>query len=199
MPTLFFDVMSTLVHDPIFTAGPRVFGVDAVRPLFDWLDPQAWVDFELGHIDEATYFERWRRPGAPAVDVETFRAAMYADYAWLPGIEDLLRDLAAAGVAMHALSNYPPWWRRIEAKLGLSRYLDWTVVSCEVGVRKPDPAIYTLAANLAGCLPQEGIFVDDRATNVHAAQAVGLRGIEFDGDVGALRARLAQMEVPGLG
>jgi HAD superfamily hydrolase (TIGR01509 family) len=195
MPVLFFDVMSTLVHDPIFTAAPRAFGVEGVEPLFGWLDPEAWVDFELGRIDEATYFQRWRRPGAPTVDPAAFRAEMAADYAWLPGIESLLADLKAAGHPMHTLSNYPVWWRRIEARLGLARYLDWTVVSCEVGLRKPDAAIYGAAAARAGCAPEDCIFVDDRAINVQAAERAGMRGIVFDGDAARLRAALEGLEV----
>jgi FMN phosphatase YigB (HAD superfamily) len=191
MPVLLFDVMSTLVHDPIFTAGPRVFGVDTVRPLFAWLDSSAWVDFELGHIDEATYFQRWLQPGAPAVDPATFWAAMYADYAWLPGIEALLTDLNTAGIELHAFSNYPVWYRQIDAKLGLSRYLKWSAVSCNLGLRKPDPAAYHAAASAAGCAPEACIFVDDRRINVDAAQAVGMGGLVFEGDVEALRAALS--------
>lgn len=50
-------------------------------------------------------------------------------------MEPLLARLAAAGVPMHAFSNYPAWWRLIEGKLGLSRYLEWTFVSCHGPLR----------------------------------------------------------------
>lgn len=46
-------------------------------------------------------------------------------------MEALLERLAAAGIRMHAFSNYPAWWALIEERLGLSRYLQWTFVSCE--------------------------------------------------------------------
>ena len=32
---------------------------------------------------------------------------------------------------MHVISNYPVWYKRIEAKLGVSRHLPWTFISCE--------------------------------------------------------------------
>ena len=50
-------------------------------------------------------------------------------------MEALLGRLAAAGVQVHAFSNYPAWWRLIEDKLRLSRYLDWTFVSCHGPMR----------------------------------------------------------------
>lgn len=54
-----------------------------------------------------------------------------AAYRYLDGMQALLERLSAAGVACHACSNYPAWWRLIEGKLELSRYLDWTFISCE--------------------------------------------------------------------
>lgn len=46
-------------------------------------------------------------------------------------MEDLLARLNTAGYELHALSNYPSWWRIIEDKLQPSRYLRWTFISCE--------------------------------------------------------------------
>lgn len=174
--------MSTLVLDPIFTVGPALFGADT-RAMFARLDREAFFAFERGELDEATYFARWLRPGegdAPAVDAQAFLAAMAEGYAWLPGMEPLLADLRAAGFdELHAFSNYPPWWRTIEARLGLSRHLRWTAVSCVSGLRKPDPAAYLDAAARVGRSPTACVFVDDRSENVAAAVAVGMRGCVF--------------------
>lgn len=52
-------------------------------------------------------------------------------YAYLPGMQDLLERLSAAGHEMHVVSNYPEWYRWIEGKLQLSQYMPWTFVSCE--------------------------------------------------------------------
>ena len=56
-------------------------------------------------------------------------------YAFIDGMEPLLARLSGAGYALHAMSNYPVWWRNIEDKLRLSRYLEWTFVSCEGPMR----------------------------------------------------------------
>ena len=52
-------------------------------------------------------------------------------YRWMEGVEQLLLDLGRQGVEMHIITNYPVWYKRIEAKLAVSRYLPWSFVSCE--------------------------------------------------------------------
>jgi putative hydrolase of the HAD superfamily len=51
--------------------------------------------------------------------------------------------------------------------------------SSEVGIRKPDPAIYRLACEKLGVPPGRTAFVDDIETNVEGARAVGLTAIRF--------------------
>jgi len=186
---LLLDVMSTLVRDPIFSTVPAWFGTRA-RDLLPALDREVFFALERGEIDEPTYFTTCFRDGR-AVDADGFRAALRAGYEWLPGVETLLGELHAAGVEMHALSNYPVWYRLIEDKLRLSRYLRWSFVSCERGVRKPDAEAYLGAAGALGGAPAECLFIDDQPANVAAAEAVGLAGLRFT-DAPSLRAALVE-------
>ncbi len=55
--------------------------------------------------------------------------------------------------------------------------LDLVIMSNEVALHKPDPAIFELALELLNVLPGQAIFIDDIAENVAAAQALGLAGI----------------------
>jgi HAD superfamily hydrolase (TIGR01509 family) len=175
-PVLLLDVMDTLVRDP-FRDLPEHFGLP-FDELLALKDPDAWPAFERGELDERAYASRFfsdRRP----VDPTGLRAFMAARYRWLDGVEDLLARLSARGVEMHALSNYPCWYEAVEAAVGLSRYVAWTFVSCRTGVRKPDPAAYLGAARALGRAPGECLFVDDRAKNVAAAEAVGMPSLRF--------------------
>ena len=63
------------------------------------------------------------------------------------------------------------------------------MVSGEVKLLKPDPAIYFLALDRFRLRPDEALFVDDRAINVEGAEAVGMKGHLFTTAKG-LRARL---------
>ena len=61
---------------------------------------------------------------------------------------------------------------------------DWAlfddkVHSFEVGLIKPDPAIYYLAAQRLGVEPTECVFVDDKDENVLAAKKVGMKSIVY--------------------
>jgi len=52
--------------------------------------------------------------------------------------------------------------------------------SWEVGLRKPDKAIYLLAQEKAGVNPEEILLVDDNKENIKAAEEIGWKGIVFD-------------------
>lgn len=186
---LLFDAMGTLVHDPFYDALPAFFE-RPLATLVKELDPTAWVEFELGCIDEPTFLRRFFRDGRPYPALG-MRDEMVAAYAWLEGMRELVEELAALGHAMHVLSNYPAWYQLIEAKLGVSRYLPWTFVSCEMGVRKPDLAAYLGPAQRLGVNPSSCLFIDDRPVNCDAARRAGMDAIVFR-DAAETRRELAQ-------
>jgi putative hydrolase of the HAD superfamily len=51
--------------------------------------------------------------------------------------------------------------------------------SCELGIGKPDPAIYTHTCEKLGTAPAETLFLDDKPENIAAAEQVGLHAIQF--------------------
>lgn len=60
-------------------------------------------------------------------------------------------------------------------KFGLHRCFDAFVSSCEVGMRKPDPGIFSLAMGIAQVSPGECVYFDDRLMLVQAAQKQGIQ------------------------
>ena len=54
---------------------------------------------------------------------------------------------------------------------------DVIVISGEVGIRKPDPAIFSLASRRIGVAPQSCVFIDDLDKNVEVAEASGMAGV----------------------
>ncbi len=56
-----------------------------------------------------------------------------------------------------------------------------SILSHEVGLRKPDPAIYRKALELSGTRAGETVFVDDLKPNVDAARDLGMIAIRFRG------------------
>jgi len=175
---LLFDVMGTLVHEPFFEDVPRALGM-TLQELLEVKHPTAWVDFEKGILDEDALRRRFFRDGRDYPHA-AMKAAMIESYRWLEGTEELLKELADRGHELHLLSNYPEWYQLIEDKLGLSRYADWSFVSCRMGVRKPDPEAYLRPVRALACQPEELLFIDDRARNCEGAREVGLDAILFE-------------------
>jgi FMN hydrolase / 5-amino-6-(5-phospho-D-ribitylamino)uracil phosphatase len=182
-----FDVMGTLVHDPFGVEIPAFFEI-TLRELIRIKHPSTWLRFEHGEIDGEEALSQFFADGH-TFDHEAFIRMVRGAYRFLDGIEPLLIELSARGVEMHALSNYPRWYLFIEEALSLSRWVKWTFVSCETGVRKPDPTAYTRASEKLGLAPERCLFVDDRAVNCDAAHAVGMDAILFT-EAGALRREL---------
>jgi 2-haloacid dehalogenase len=109
----------------------------------------------------------------------------------VPGVHGLVDALDARGVPLFAITNFsadfwPPFAAREHAFL--SRFRD-IVVSGEVKLLKPDPAIYYLALDRFRLRPADALFIDDREINVEAARAVGMQAHLFT-DAADLRARL---------
>lgn len=95
----------------------------------------------------------------------------------------LVRELRRAGLRTGMLTNNvrelrAAWWPVSE----WPRLFDDIVDSHEVGMRKPNPDIYRLSARRLGVEPGHSIFLDDVATNVHAAEQVGMVGVHVEGD-----------------
>ncbi|MFF3670036.1 HAD family hydrolase [Microtetraspora malaysiensis] len=107
---------------------------------------------------------------------------------------ELLR-LAQAQVPVVLVTNATPEVEDDLAGLGLAYFADDVVNSARVGVVKPDPAIYAIAAERAGVPMDRCLFVDDRAENVEAAVALGMTGVVYGG-VADLEAALAPLLAP---
>ena len=99
---------------------------------------------------------------------------------------DDLDALAAAfrrtGGRTGVLSNSgPEMMARVRARRPLEALFDAVIISCEVGLSKPDPRIYQLSLDRLGLPAPEALFVDDRADNIEGAARVGLRTLRFEG------------------
>jgi putative hydrolase of the HAD superfamily len=92
-----------------------------------------------------------------------------------PVMIDAVARLVDQGVQVALVSN--SWGPRDTYPLALMPPLAEVIISGEVGIRKPDPAIYRLAADKIGRPPGECIFVDDVEVNLIPARALGMETI----------------------
>ena len=96
---------------------------------------------------------------------------------------DLVDRLRGAGLRLGILTNnireFRDLWRNL---MPYEELFDDIVDSHEVGLRKPNPAIYELALTRLCATAERAAFLDDVATNVAAAEAVGMYGVMVDED-----------------
>jgi FMN hydrolase / 5-amino-6-(5-phospho-D-ribitylamino)uracil phosphatase len=193
---LAFDLMDTVVADPFLSALSQLAGAD-LEELRDCLDSGAWIEFELGLIDEPAFVARLfrRRPPRPELGARALCDAILGGYAFVDGMEALLGELRDAGVRLWVLSNYPTWAERVRHELELDRFFEGYVVSYRTGARKPDAAAYRELCRLAGVAAERCLLVDDRLANLEGARRVGMPALHFCGSAG-LRGQLVALGLP---
>jgi putative hydrolase of the HAD superfamily len=93
-----------------------------------------------------------------------------------PDADELLARLSVPAIIV---TNGPPELQRPKlAVTGLATRVAGIVISGEVGVDKPDPGIFHLALELAGCAAREAVMVGDHPTNdIAGAQAAGIAAV----------------------
>jgi putative hydrolase of the HAD superfamily len=159
----------------------------------------AWREVERGRGDP----EAWRAAAHAALVRRAGRALPPLHHWWRQAQRPLEANVALVHrlrgrVRLAVVSNADRTLRsRLADGLGILHLFDTLVCSAEVGVAKPDPAIYTLAAVRLGVRPEACVFVDDHEANVCAARAVGMHAVLYRVDRGDdLERLLADAGVP---
>ncbi|MFY9262177.1 MAG: HAD family phosphatase [Actinomycetaceae bacterium] len=117
-------------------------------------------------------------------DPRRIAAVEEADYySWShhdPAMVTWLEELRANGVVPGLLSNIPTnILAKNRARFPWLKLFKPAIFSCEVGLAKPDPAIYRLAATQMNAPPHDILFLDDTAVNIPPAHAVGMTAVLF--------------------
>ncbi|MBB6096745.1 putative hydrolase of the HAD superfamily [Deinobacterium chartae] len=137
--------------------------------------------------DEAAFWDEYYVELAERLGLEPHHGAAVIE-AWpyhrflvpVPGAREVLTELRARGYKVGVLSNTLPNVAVTLEAVGLGDLVDVAISSCTLGVHKPDPQAFLLAAGQLGVTPEEVLFVDDKLENVEAARSVGMQAILID-------------------
>jgi putative hydrolase of the HAD superfamily len=97
---------------------------------------------------------------------------------------ELAHEIRDRGLRIAILTNNVREWRQWRDRVPIECF-DPVIDSCEVGLRKPDRAIYSLICDRMGLAPDNCLFLDDHPGNVEGAIAVGLDALQVTEDFGA--------------
>lgn len=177
-------------------------GVLEVIPDEDWRTPWAerlklgldelqrrlsrcYAGGDVGRITEAQFETRLREElGLDEAMLRELLETIWDHYLGRPN-EAMIRCFASCRERCRSgiISNsFVGAREREDARYGFSDMCDLVIYSHEVGMAKPDPAIYALACARIGVEPGNAAFVDDVEENVSAACACGMTGILYDDD-----------------
>jgi len=136
--------------------------------------------FDRGDVSPAEFKERVCSALGLSLAYEAFYEIFNDVFTLIPENAEILRRLKAAGFKTILLSNTDPerygFLRRAFPEL---QVFDGYVLSYEVKLLKPEPAVYRETLRRAGARPQECVFIDDMAVNVEAARALGIPSIHY--------------------
>lgn len=138
-------------------------------------DPEALSDLrklECGEYSDQEFEERFaRRLG---VAREGLISRMFAGLEPEEAMIDAVKSARGAGLQTALISN--SWGTGIYERAPMEIF-DAVIVSGDVGLHKPQPEIYLLAAERVATEPEACVFVDDLRENIEGAEAVGMTGV----------------------
>ena len=138
-------------------------------------------EFELGHLDERGFYEAFSKKTNTRADYDRLAVAASDFFELNVPIVPLVASLQLSGRRLGILSNTCSFhWEHCRSRFRIvADAFGVHTLSYEVGVAKPDPKIYELAARRAGFGPPEIFFVDDIQENVTGARAAGFDAVLY--------------------
>ena len=181
--TFLFDLGNVIMvfsHDRMFRQIADLCGLDfeAVKEFF--IDQGVGLAYERGAISSQEVHQLACEKAGKEVDFDAFMDAGSNIFFPRDEVITLLHDLKKRGYRLILLSNTSEaHYRFISKRYSFLSLFDGLTLSFQVGVAKPNVAIYTHALNLAKCSPEECFYIDDIPEYVAAAEKLGIQGHIF--------------------
>lgn len=183
--TVLFDYGEVISTPQPDTVRARLEELSAAPPEEFW---KVYWDERLAYDAGLSAQEYWTRVGdrlgadwSPAVRQELWATDIGG---WLftnPDTVALIDRIAAGPARLALLSNAPVAIANVLRAAPLMSRFDTLFFSCDIGVCKPDPAIYTHVLDALGSAPEQVFFIDDREENVRAAEKLGISAHLYTG------------------
>ena len=143
--------------------------------------PEFWDDYDRGTRDidsVAQCLAEFRGSDFKTAKSRMLEAVTYQEQ--VAPTAELIAELKAAGYRLFVLSNMSKDYIEFLREMPVFQYFEGEIVSCEVGLIKPEREIYNLLLDRYNLVPEQTMFIDDRKPNVDAAAEVGINPFHFD-------------------
>lgn len=181
---IIFDCGGVLVEMKFREMMLKISGSEEIADYFIesiWSSGSPWLRYDKGELGTAEVM----------VELKSFMPAQCCCYLeefvnnWLDalppmdGMPELIDALHQSGYRCYLLSNFSERFEEMPERTPALKKIDGAVVSYQVHMLKPDPAIYLHAAEVFGIKPEETLFVDDVVKNINGAKVSGMQGYLF--------------------
>jgi putative hydrolase of the HAD superfamily len=181
-----FDYGKVLSHSEDPEAQRRLIALTGLdRPSFDLHYWRHRHNYDTGALDGRAYWTEIAKSAGVDFAPEQIDNLIETDILmWTSLNEEMLTWVVAlqeAGFRTAILSNMG--WEILgymRQEFGWLSHFQHHTWSCELGIGKPDPAIYIHTCEKLGVAPQNAIFLDDKPENIAAASGIGLNAILFE-------------------
>ncbi|MEN0644812.1 HAD-IA family hydrolase [Alkalicoccobacillus gibsonii] len=111
--------------------------------------------------------------------VRGFKSSVSKESVAFPGLTRMLNELKQKHFKIGVITNGRDFYQRSKIdSLGITSYTDVIVTSGELGIKKPDPAIFLYGLGKLEVQPEQAIFVgDDLTKDIVPAKSLGMRTI----------------------
>lgn len=151
-------------------------------------------DLATGKVKESVFWENFAKKNQISLPEDFYdRYLSFIKNVFIPDQKmlELVKSLQDAGFKTPMLSDITEWQADGFKKLGVYGHFCPIFLSYELGLKKPDPAIFHYLLCQLKLSPKECIFIDDREANTEAAKALGIDSIHFT-TLEALKAELTK-------
>ena len=195
MKAIIFDLDNTLTHrEQTIRNYASIFLADYSAQLIPALD-SGWFADKLVTLDEGGYAGHDVRSQRLAMlDIWLTRPdAVQLQQHWhtwmphhpvpMPGLYPVLEKLKQYGYRLGIITNGQGSNQRAKiAALNIADYFDVIIVSEEVGVKKPAPAIFTMALSSLNISADQAMYIGDHPVNDYqGARNAGIKAVWFRG------------------
>jgi len=180
-----FDYGMVLTGLPDQRAHDRMVGITGFTA--ERFEELYWADrhaYDEGKLSGVTFWQKFARASSLALspsqidELNRLDARMWTTQN--PAMVAWQLQLKGAGLRTGILSNMGDTvLASIEREYKWLANFDVLVWSFQLGIAKPDPAIYRYILEKLGTVAEETLFIDDKRVNIDAARALGMLGIEF--------------------
>lgn len=149
---------------------------------FETINQEKRLAVKQGMTDEEFWLSYAKKKNIllPADWSHSFKSVMKDAIGVNPQMYALVEELRESQIQIGLLSNIDERLSKLIRDFGLYKPFDPCLLSCEIGIEKPNPKAYEILITKLDLQAKDIVFIDDRPENTQAAKEIGIDALLFE-------------------